>query len=65
MMGDAALIKELLALMKLAIDMRRLQRIYYRTPADNPYRKDALLDAREAERLFDRAAAAFKVPSLL
>ena len=64
-MQDATTIRELMMLVRLAIDMRRLQRIYFRTASDNPYKRDAMNEAREAERKFDRSVAAFKMPSLL
>jgi len=57
---DATLIKELLAMVKLAIEMRRLQRVYFRDRT-----REHLDAAREAERLFDREVAAFKMPSFL
>jgi hypothetical protein len=57
---EATLIKELLALMNLAITMRRLQRVYFRSRT-----REDLDEAREAERKFDRSVAAFKMPSLL
>jgi hypothetical protein len=57
---EATLIKELLSLMNLAITMRRLQRVYFRSRT-----REDLDEAREAERKFDRSVAAFKMPSLL
>lgn len=57
---ERALIKDLLALMNLAISMRRLQRTYFRTRS-----REDLDAAREAERSFDLEVAAFKMPTLL
>jgi hypothetical protein len=57
---DRALIKELLSLMNMAVSMRRLQRVYFRSRT-----REDLDAAREAERLFDREVAAFKMPTLI
>jgi len=49
----------------LAIGMRRLQRIYFRSLSGIPERKRALADALVAERMFDEVVSKLKTPSLL
>jgi hypothetical protein len=56
--------RQLLEAVRLAIGMRRLQRIYFRAEKGSKERKAALADALVAERLFDAAIAKLKTPSL-
>jgi hypothetical protein len=56
--------EQLLELIRLAARMRRLQRIYFRSVAGTPERKQALQDALVAEQMFDSAVAKLKSPSL-
>jgi hypothetical protein len=56
--------EQLLEVIRLAVDMRRLQRIYFRSLPGTPERTRALQDALVAERMFDSAVANLKSPSL-
>lgn len=56
--------QDLLDVVRLAIGMRRLQRVYFRTEHGTKERKSALADALVAERMFDAAVAKLKAPAL-
>jgi hypothetical protein len=54
----------LLEVVRLAIGMRRLQRVYFRSMQGTKERKTALADALVAEKMFDAAVAKLKAPGL-
>jgi hypothetical protein len=62
--ADTDFQRQLLEAVRLAVGMRRLQRIYFRAEKGSKERKAALADALVAERLFDKAVAQLKAPSL-
>ena len=57
-------IERLEQLVTLGINMRRLQRLFFRTPGNTPEKRRALDDARVAEQIFDKAVAELKTPGL-
>jgi predicted kinase len=57
-------IERLEQVVTLGINMRRLQRVFFRTPANTPEKRGALDDARVAEQVFDKATAELKTPGL-
>jgi hypothetical protein len=59
------LVAEQAKVIAVAIDMRRLQRVFFRIQAGAADKKRALDDARVAEQMFDRAAAELKSPGLI
>jgi hypothetical protein len=63
-MSDTEYQRQLLDVVRLAIGMRRLQRVYFRSIQGTDERKRALADALVAEKMFDAAVAKLKAPSL-
>jgi predicted kinase len=57
-------IERLETVVTLGVNMRRLQRIFFRTPGNTPEKRRALDDARVAEQVFDKATAELKAPGL-
>lgn len=58
------LVAEQAKVIAVAIDMRRLQRLFFRTPGNTPEKRRALDDARAVEQIFDKATAELKAPGL-
>ena len=61
---DRQYVDRLETVISLGVDMRRLQRIYFRTVYGSKEKRAALDNARYAERLFDEALAKLKTPGL-
>jgi predicted kinase len=57
-------IERLEQVVTLRINMRRLQRIFFRTPGNTPEKRRTLDDARVAEQIFDKATAELNAPGL-
>jgi hypothetical protein len=63
-LADRDYMRQLLEVVHLAIGMRRLQRLYFRSLHGTKQRKEALQHAMIAEKLFDEAVAKLKAPAL-